>query len=42
MFKIEDLQILQTLKARASGSLEAIVFVMLTSHEAGLETSAGD
>jgi hypothetical protein len=42
MFRIEDLHTLENLKACAAGSLEAIVFVMLTNHEAGLAISAGD
>ena len=42
MFDPGYLQALQTVRARAAGSLEAVIFVFLTQHEAGLDIGAGD
>ena len=42
MFKKSELHDLQAARARAVGKLEAIVFVMLTNHEAGLGMFTSD
>ena len=42
MFKTSEFDALRAAKARASGTLEAVIFVFLTQHEAGLDIGAGD
>jgi hypothetical protein len=42
MFTVTELQGLQAARARADGVLQAVVFCLLTHHEAGHDVSAGD